>query len=191
MANDEALAGVLFFLLAHCRESTMSDDDEKWGVEEEPSEAIALVPPALPERKWKTKEEKQVAKFKRIEERVFRKNLKIIESIAGAADYDDDADRQEVSAEEAHAHGSMTAALRHKRIAMDARRPKKLAPVYLDHANAVVVGILKARAAEEARVGKVNTNGANITVHIHGKDPSQKAWDAEYEEISIDEKESP
>lgn len=107
----------------------------------------------------KNSEERQVDKLRAREDRILDKALATVEDISGARDIDDNHDGsipQEWIAEV----GPVEAGKR-LRVATDARRNKKEAPVYLEHTKAVALGILKAR---EARPIQINALKATFLI---------------------------
>lgn len=118
-------------------------------------EETALAPPAP--RKPLTSEEKQLEGLRKVEDRILTKSMSIIEDIDGAADIDDGHDPE--------VHGipdewikevGLVAAAKRLRVAKDARRNKKEAPVYLEHARATALGIIKSRAQQPIAVQSLN-----------------------------------
>lgn len=120
---------------------------------------------------------KQLDKIRRIEDKILADALKVIEGIGRGADYDDGEDRESVTAEEVALFGSIDAALRSKRIALDARRPEKDAPVYLKHQHNIAVSIMKARATEQA--AKTGATAIQVNVFMGDAKP-QGAIEAEF-----------
>lgn len=155
-----------------------------WGKPKEPvtGELVPVTPTW--QRKPLSKREKAARQINRIQERLYLKNLKIFEAgTVGATEYDDDEPRNEVTAEEVQRHGSMTAALRYKRVALDARRSRKQAPVYFENAKAIVTAISKIEAARQKGAGG---DGGGITVNVHIGDNNVQVRTYEEEEIVDD-----
>lgn len=147
-------------------------------VELEPAEKPPLYNPK------RVSPEKQLAQARRIEDKILLDALRTIEGVGRGADYDDAEERGSVTADEVAEHGSIEAALRSKRIALDARRPEKDAPVYLKHQQNIAVAIMKVRATEQA--AKAPHTAIQVNVFMGDKrDPT--IIDANYQELELDE----
>jgi hypothetical protein len=130
--------------------------------------------------KARSSEEKQLDRLRTMEDRILTKSLALVEDIAGARDIDDNHDDsipvewvKEVGLEEAG---------KRLRVAKDARRTKKEAPVYLEHTKAVALGILKAREARP-----VNIQSLKATFIIAAPPKAQNAYpiiDIEADDVS-------
>jgi hypothetical protein len=117
-------------------------------------EETALQPAAPAPVRIRTSEEKQLDKLRSIEDRILAKSLAAVEDIVGAADIDDNHD--DSIPQHWIAEVGLEAAAKRLRVARDARRNKKEAPVYLEHARATALGIIKARAAQPATISQLN-----------------------------------
>ena len=128
--------------------------------------------------------EKELAQVRKIEDQIFLHALRTVEGIGRAADYDDGEERSSVTPGDIAQYGTIEAAIRVKRIAMDARRPEKDAPVYLKHQHNMAVAIMKDRTAEQA----AKSPGAMIQVNVFmGERREPNTIDAEYQELELDE----
>lgn len=102
------------------------------------------------------------AALAQIEDRILTKSSRIVQSALSASELDDDAVGP--PADWVERWGEKEARKRY-RIAMDARRNSKNAPVYLELAKATTTGILKSKASrQEAEKGAA----INIQVNIGG-----------------------
>lgn len=125
----------------------MADGESSWHV----SRALARKEPS-------PTVERQAKILDRIVDRIYERNLDIIEGMAAAADYGDDIDPDVVTEEEAQTFGGKKAAQRAKRIARDARMSAKEAPVYLKYATQVATSIARAKAQEKAPAVAIQVN---------------------------------
>lgn len=114
----------------------------------------SLDEPAALAPRPKTSEEKQLERLRTVEDRILKKSLDLVEDITGARDIDDD--HEDDIPEDWIKEVGMVEAAKRLRVAKDARRTKKSAPVYLEHTKAVALGILKARSAQPVQVQALN-----------------------------------
>ena len=156
-----------------------------WGRKEDPQNVE--IEPAKKQPIYNPKRanpEKDLAQVKKIEDQILMHALKVVDGIGRAADYDDGEERSSVTPADVAQYGTIEAALRAKRVAMDARRPEKDAPVYLKHQHNIAVAIMKARATEQA----AKSPGAMIQVNVFmGERREPNTIDAEYQELELDE----
>lgn len=127
---------------------------------------------------------KELAQVRRIEDRILLDALRTIEGVGRGADYDDAEERGSVTADEIAEFGSIEAAIRSKRIALDARRSEKDAPVYLKHQHNIAVAIMKARATEQAAKSPHTAIQVNVFM---GDKRDENVIDANYQELELDE----
>lgn len=143
-----------------------------------------------PIRKKLSKGEKQARWWKRNRERLFRRNLKRLEAAASGDRYDDEdavawaSGEKEITPEEIAEHGSIDAAMRFKRTALDARRPRKAAPVYLEYAKNLVEVIAKEKSAEKAVGAAQEQRPVNVYI---GNMNVKQALPADYGEQIVDD----
>lgn len=140
-------------------------------------EAAPLVP-----YRPKTSEEKQLERLRQREDRILDKSLALVEDITGARDIDDDHDDEIL--QEWIAEVGLEEATKRLRVAKDARRTKKNAPVYLEHTKAVALGILKARAAQPVTVQALN---ATFILAAPSQAAALPVIDVEADEVDADE----
>lgn len=131
--------------------------------------------------------------IKRIESKILERNLEILHAAtAGSASYDDDEaaewieGKREVSAEEIKEHGSISAAMRHKRVALDNRRPVKARPGYITTAERIVASIQRARAAADKQRNE-GEGAATVLVYIKEQHVHQGQGYEEVEIVDVEE----
>lgn len=123
------------------------------GDEDEPKE---LVPAPAVSLRRKSAEEKQLDRLRAREDRILEKALATVEDVGGARDIDDQHDG--TIPDEWIAEVGLVEAGKRLRVAMDSRRNKKEAPVYLEHMRATALGIIKARSSQPAPDISLNFN---------------------------------
>lgn len=108
-----------------------------------------------------------------------------IEATQAAAEYDDDVDHLQVTEEEIKRWGNKTRAITAKRIAKDARKPKKDAPMYLDENFRLKAKIMDHRIKREMNEAKKGAkfNNSHITVNVLS--PSAKRPEDDYGVIDL------
>jgi hypothetical protein len=102
----------------------------------------------------KGSEEKQLERLRKREDRILEKALATVEDVGGARDIDDN--HGDDIPEEWIKEVGLAEAGRRLRVAKDARRNKKEAPVYLEHMRATALGIIKARAQQPSGASTLN-----------------------------------
>lgn len=146
---------------------------------------------------WRTRRQRDLDRIRAIEDRLYEQSLAILSAGShGSTEYDDDEalawatdpGARSVTPEDIKTHGSIKAALRYKRVALDGRRSRKNAPVYFENAKAITVAIAKQRAAD-GKMGQGAEGGPTVNVFIN----NQTINNAErYDEIEVvDEKDEP